>query len=64
MNIHLSMNFMQQKKELDNEDLFLNKEFEFVDKPIYKKVIDKNANRKVDFAKRNIKAIKNKKKIT
>ncbi|KYN93678.1 U1 small nuclear ribonucleoprotein C, putative [Plasmodium reichenowi] len=56
--------FYVAKKELDNEDLFLNKEFEFVDKPIYKKVIDKNANRKVDFAKRNIKAIKNKKKIT
>ncbi|SPJ12422.1 U1 small nuclear ribonucleoprotein C, putative [Plasmodium sp. DRC-Itaito] len=56
--------FYVTKKELDNEDLFLNKEFEFVDKPIYKKVIDKNANRKVDFAKRNIKAIKHKKKIT
>ncbi|SOV18561.1 U1 small nuclear ribonucleoprotein C, putative [Plasmodium sp. gorilla clade G2] len=56
--------FYVTKKELDNEDLFLSKEFEFVDKPIYKKVIDKNANKKVDFAKRTIKAIKNKKKIT
>ncbi|CAA9990582.1 conserved Plasmodium protein, unknown function [Plasmodium knowlesi strain H] len=56
--------FYIKKKELENEEIYLNQEFKFVDKPIYKKVIDKNRDKKVDFAKRSIKGMKNKKKIT
>ncbi|ANQ10728.1 Uncharacterized protein PCOAH_00051100 [Plasmodium coatneyi] len=56
--------FYIKKKELENEEIYLNQEFKFVDKPIYKKVIDKNRDKKVDFAKRSIKGMKNKKKIS
>ncbi|KAI4835973.1 zinc finger protein [Plasmodium brasilianum] len=56
--------FYVKKKELENEDIFLNQEFKFVSKPIYKKAIDKNLNKKVEFAKRSIKSIQNKKKIS
>ncbi|SCO69565.1 U1 small nuclear ribonucleoprotein C, putative [Plasmodium vivax] len=56
--------FYIKKKELENEEIYLNQEFKFVDKPIYKKAIDKNRDKKVDFAKRSIKGMKNKKKIS
>ncbi|EUD65865.1 hypothetical protein C922_03848 [Plasmodium inui San Antonio 1] len=56
--------FYIKKKELENEEIYLNQEFKFVDKPIYKKVIDKNRDKKVDFARRSIKGMKNKKKIS
>ncbi|SBT72583.1 U1 small nuclear ribonucleoprotein C, putative [Plasmodium malariae] len=56
--------FYVKKKELENEDIFLSQEFKFVSKPIYKKAIDKNLNKKVEFAKRSIKSIQNKKKIS
>ncbi|CRG95545.1 U1 small nuclear ribonucleoprotein C, putative [Plasmodium gallinaceum] len=55
--------FYVKKKELENEDLYLNQEFRFINKPIYKKNINKNPNKKVEFAKRNIKITKNKKGI-
>ncbi|CRH04111.1 U1 small nuclear ribonucleoprotein C, putative [Plasmodium relictum] len=55
--------FYIKKKELESEDLYLNQEFRFVKKPIYKKSIDKNINKKVEFAKRNIKITKNKKGV-
>ncbi|KJP88562.1 hypothetical protein AK88_01841 [Plasmodium fragile] len=56
--------FYIKKKELENVEIYVNQEFKFVDKPIYKKVIDKNRDKKVDFAKRSIKGMKNKKKIS
>ncbi|GAW83189.1 hypothetical protein, conserved [Plasmodium gonderi] len=55
--------FYIKKKELENEKIYLNQEFKFVDKPIYKKIIDKNRDKKVEFAKRSIKGMMNKKKI-
>ncbi|CDU85249.1 zinc finger protein, putative [Plasmodium yoelii] len=56
--------FYVKKKQLENKELYLNQEFKFVNKPIYKKAIDKNDNKKVNFAKRNIKPKQAKKKIT
>ncbi|KEG03298.1 U1 small nuclear ribonucleoprotein C, putative [Plasmodium vinckei vinckei] len=56
--------FYVKKKQLENKELYLSQEFKFVNKPIYKKAIDKNDNKKVDFAKRNIKPKQAKKKIT
>ncbi|VWU49222.1 U1 small nuclear ribonucleoprotein C, putative [Hepatocystis sp. ex Piliocolobus tephrosceles] len=54
--------FYIKKKELENNEIYLNQEFKFIDKPIYKKAIDKNLNKKMGFAKRNVKSIQNKKK--
>ncbi|CAD2107630.1 hypothetical protein YYG_00712 [Plasmodium vinckei petteri] len=56
--------FYVKKKQLENKELYLSQEFKFVNKPIYKKAIDKNDNKKVDFAKRSIKPKQAKKKIT
>ncbi|CXI57089.1 U1 small nuclear ribonucleoprotein C, putative [Plasmodium berghei] len=56
--------FYVKKKQLENTELYLNQEFKFVNKPIYKKAIDKNDSNKVNFAKRSIKPKQAKKKIT
>ncbi|SBS97836.1 U1 small nuclear ribonucleoprotein C, putative [Plasmodium ovale curtisi] len=53
-----------KKKELENKELYLNQEFKFVNKPIYKKGISKNENKKVGFAKRTVRTMQNKKKIS